>query len=192
MARLEEPFGSPPGRPGKYVLYLQRDSDPDGHSMACYIFAAKYAAKKFIEALAGEGYEWVGDTIIRTETRTTVRCDKLKAILDHEYTLAEMGWDLPDPHRGYARRYHLVGDLAIEEAKNPEMRAERAAKTRTPRASRDGMTSIGDLAEELGIPPRDARGVLRKAKMPKPAQGWAWPASEVEAIREMLRKASAS
>jgi hypothetical protein len=58
-------------------------------------------------------------------------------------------------------------------------------KTRAP-VSRDGLVSIGDICDELGMNPRDARKILRN-KVEKPDAGWAWTPKEAEAIKKILK-----
>lgn len=63
---------------------------------------------------------------------------------------------------------------------------KREKKTKEKRATREGLVSIGDIAKDLGMIPREARGILRAIKMAKPSCGWAWPAGEVEFIAKQI------
>lgn len=56
------------------------------------------------------------------------------------------------------------------------------------RPSRDGLISVADIAKELGIEAGDARSILRKAKVEKPAAGWAGDAKWAEGIRATIKK----
>jgi hypothetical protein len=49
------------------------------------------------------------------------------------------------------------------------------------------VVTIADIAKELGISANVARGILRAKKVRKPTQdGWAWPAQEVDGIKQLL------
>jgi hypothetical protein len=184
---LEPAFGSSPGRPGQYVLYLSRchADDPDGNQMAAHIFAAPYSARRFIEVLLeDDGFVWEGATILRSESGIVIKCDLLAKIIGHEYTLAEMAWRLPEPHRGYAK-FFRYGRQPTSLTEAQEGRPERKASV--PRASRSGMVPIADIAMKLGLKARDARAAFRKAKIPKPAAGWAFKPDEVDGVLEKLR-----
>lgn len=61
---------------------------------------------------------------------------------------------------------------------------------RPARPSRDGMTSVGDIAASLQITPQEARQTLRQLKEPKPPQGWAYNTpAEVDRIRALIKTA---
>jgi len=65
---------------------------------------------------------------------------------------------------------------------------EKKAKAKSPvREARTGLTSVAQIAEELGIVPRVARGYLRAAKIDKPAVGWAGDQAWADMIREALK-----
>lgn len=70
---------------------------------------------------------------------------------------------------------------------SPFLAAKRAARAaKPPRASREGMTTVADIAKQLKIIPRIARAALRAAKEAKPAQGWAFPADQVARIMKII------
>lgn len=60
-------------------------------------------------------------------------------------------------------------------------------KDTSPRPSRDGLTTIAELAKEQDMLPRVARGLLRLHGMPKPEVGWAFNAEQAERARAILR-----
>lgn len=177
---LEEPFPSCPARPGRFVIYAKKgDREPIS------IFYACYAAKKYLEALLdGEPYVLEGDTILKSESGLFVRSDTLPEILEHKYTKEEAAWELPHPYdvEAYFMRYGKRPDNKTVVTR--EITRER--KVRRKRAPRTGLVPVGDIAEQLGLSPREARGRLRKAKVQKPDAGWAWPESEVEDIKTLI------
>ncbi len=65
-------------------------------------------------------------------------------------------------------------------------RNKRKTKTRAQPVSKDGLVTIAEICNELGMNPRDARKILRN-KVEKPDAGWAWPKSEVASIKKMLK-----
>lgn len=189
-------FGSCPGHPGKYALYVSRHEEDDTQCMV-QVFASAYAARKFLDVLlADDGYVWDDECTIRSETGIVVSTrwfpDAMRRAIDHTYTAEEKTWDLRDPHRAEALAFRCGPNLPrtdedVAALARATGRAPRAAST--PRASRAGLTSIGDIAEALGVEPRVARGALRQMKIEKPAAGWAWGAAEAEQVQAKLRDA---
>lgn len=59
--------------------------------------------------------------------------------------------------------------------------------TTKKKVSRKGLVDMHVIASELGISPKEARGILRKLKIPKPPQGWAFPADEVDGIKVKIK-----
>jgi hypothetical protein len=194
---LADAFPSPPGRPGKYVLYLDKAEDADGMLTEVHIWAAPYAALKFLEIVLDEDdFVMLTSEKLRTETGIIVTCDRLTEVIEHEYTVAEAIWQMPEPHRTMARRFRGMGDVAgriaaLERAAagfSEEREAKKARKaTGATRSKPGGYVDIGVIAQELGMEGRECRAILR-AKVEKPKTGWNWPNSEVEAVKEILRK----
>lgn len=194
---LPDAFPSPPGRPGKYVLQLDWEDDADGMLTEIHIWATAYAALKFLElVLEEDDFEMVGKTQLRAESGIIVTCDLLTKVVEHDYTLAEQLWQMPEPHRTMARRFRYGGDvktrIAAVEQRAQGVSAEREARKarRTggvKRAKPAGFVDIGIIAQELGMEGRECRAILR-AKIEKPAHGWAWKNDEVEGIKDIIRK----
>jgi len=184
-------------RPGQYVLNVRRRGDWEWNSIHIFIWGDLFAARKFVEAVLRDD-EWLWDlnedgtessdrlvssSGIVVETNLTAKPGMLRRVMEHEYTLAEEGWDLPHPYDAQAAKWRMR--RVWNKVEPQEQRRARGV----PRASRNGLVTIQAIAEELGITPRDARGVLRKAKATKPPCGWAWKDEEANTIREMMRKA---
>lgn len=182
-------------RPGQYVLNFTRRDDLWWESLAIHVWGAPFAARKFVEAVIRDD-EWCWELMpdgkesrnslitssgIRIETNATAFDGCLWEVMHHEYSIAEMGWDLPQPYPRMAMSWRMRD----WKAPSPEAAAKR---TSVPRASRNGMTTIQDIAAEFEMSPRDARGILRKAKVPKPPQGWAWKPEDAAPIRALMEK----
>lgn len=196
MAKLPEAFASPPGRPGKYVLYISRRGDTSGLCDSISIWAAEYAAQKYMQALvADDGYVFETRSLMRTESgiviqsKATLLRPEFKFTLDElwerEQSLAEMAWDLPHPYPQEIARVRAGRAVRLADAVLPERKEKRRG---THRAPRDGMIAAAELAVEFGLCARELRGALRKAKIPKPSAGWAWAPSEIENTRALIRK----
>lgn len=194
MKILPDPYGSAPRNAGRYVLYLSRHGDDDTQTMVL-VFGAPYSARKFLDVLLEkDGYIWEDDCTIRSETGIVVSTrwypKRMRACVEHEYSVAEFAWDLDPLHVGYARRFRYGPEQPRELTPEQQERRPRQRQAPSgPRASRDGLVPIADVALQLNVTPRECRAALRKLKVPKPAAGWAFPAAEVDAIRERIRSA---
>lgn len=73
-----------------------------------------------------------------------------------------------------------------EERKVTKKERVKAERTSKPNA-REGLTTVAQIAEELKIIPRIARGYLRAAKIEKPEIGWAGDQAWADSIREALK-----
>lgn len=71
---------------------------------------------------------------------------------------------------------------ARREAVQTEKKEKRAAR----QEAREGKVSINQIADELKISGREARGALRAMKMSKPEGGWLFDAAEVKSIKEKV------
>lgn len=184
---LPPAFPSAPGRNGTYVLYIKRDSQ----FISAQIFCAEYAAQKFIDLLVDDNEVMLETDTLMKAGRLTIKCDRLKRVRDHGMTTAEKEWELPVPYPTIALRLRLgetfepetpgpMGDAPAPRTKSPK-------KERKPRASRDDLVGIADIAKAVGITPREARGLLRKSDLTKPDAGWAWPeGDEVDKVKAVL------
>jgi hypothetical protein len=62
---------------------------------------------------------------------------------------------------------------------------KKVVRRKAKKMNTEGMISIGQICEELGIDPKKARAKLR-SKMEKPECGWKWQPEEVNKIKELL------
>lgn len=184
---LEEPFGSAPKHSGRFVLYCSRRGQTDCDEV--HIFAAAYAARKWME-LVIQTDEWVleGRTYLRTKSGIIIRGDTVAEAWEHVYTREEDLWDMPQPYLSQALHFRALATGIVKPRHDTSIASKERRAPRTPRASRDGLVTIGAIAAELEVTPRELRGYLRKWKVEKPMAGWAWKAEEAEAIKERLAK----
>ena len=182
---LDDCFPSCPARPPKYTLNIRR-VDPLGDKEIHGIgFTKLYGARKYLEAVLDEDdFVLETESFLRTESGIEVRSSSLKDIIDHEYTTQEAIWDLQDPHRSEALWFRYARNAPPSE-NAPSSKRQRRLERKAQRVP--GMLSIGQIAEELSMHPRDARAILRKAKVEKPASGWAWLPADAEKIKELLK-----
>lgn len=178
-------YPSPPSRLGKYVIYFKKLD-----KFGVMIFAACYAATKFLELLIGEDdYDYIRHPEkfktedldghrIQTDSNMQIWGVYLREMLEHEYTAKEEEFELPD-------EYHNTVEFYRSDRPAPKRSQVSETKKKSSRPSRDGLVTIGDIADELEITPREARAKLR-GKISKPAAGWAWPSDEVDKIKELI------
>lgn len=209
---LRQPFPSSPSRPPKFSIHL---TDEDGR-LCVFCFCELYPAKRMIELVAdGDADEmrWSGSNEVYLPNGVRIAGDSfavLEKIVEHEYTRDEAAWVTPEPYatmwRTFGRKGAVVDDdgnelkpIAIattgrrsRRERKPRERVERVKREASPRRERvDGQTTIADIAQEVGMLPRDARAILRKANEPKPASGlWAWGEADAERIRKLLTSSS--
>jgi hypothetical protein len=73
----------------------------------------------------------------------------------------------------------------------PKQTLKKLPKEKKPkvREVRAGMTTVAAIASEYGLIPREARGLLRAAKIAKPKVGWAYDAKDpaLAVVRELLK-----
>ncbi|USN16566.1 hypothetical protein POLEWNIK_00400 [Brevundimonas phage vB_BpoS-Polewnik] len=164
--------------------------------MIVMCFLATYAAKHFVNAvLQGEAFKWAKSDTVIGENGVKVRCELLEEIIEYEWEAGEAGWELPSNFLNQCqllrREYRddapvstgTEGDEEVERPKKPK----REPKPEKVKIDKTGLISVGEIAEQMGIEARDARGALRKQKVEKPDGGWLWPADKVEAIKKVIK-----
>jgi len=77
--------------------------------------------------------------------------------------------------------------------KKAAAQAKKAAKLPPMFKGREGLVAVADIAKEYKLAPRDARAILRAAKLKKPAVGWAYDAKDpaLKRVRELLKAGKA-
>ena len=199
MTTLAETLGLPPPYPnGAFVRHqktqpIEVRADRADGAMCLYMFAQEYSARWFIDCIVGKKkITWKDTRTIVTEGETyKIRSPHLEELMEYEYKGKEKQWEPPEPWLSEYKRFAglIVGPRRTASNSHElqsEPKAPRVAKPTEPRP--DGLVSIGDIAEELGLEPRDARKLLREKKIEKPAHGaWAWPKNAVDGIKKLLR-----
>ena len=202
---LKHAFPSSPQRPPLLGLSFRH---PDNDAFQHVAFASLYAAKHFLDAiLDNTSFKWVSDDEIEVHKPHyfTIKCDGIEAGLDtvfeYKFTNEELNWELPDNYRRMASqiRGNSAPTLqkAPETASQPEKRvlakpepkpARPKQPVASPKPSAEGLTTIGDVAASYGFDAKQARGIMRKAGIDKPASGrWEWasvPASVHKAFKD--------
>lgn len=193
---LENPFPSSPRRPPIVGINVKT---PDGrHSF--FNFAALYAARHFID-LFGE-YRWVDENTIVTEQGVTLRGENARSfnrVFEYEMTKAEREWEIPAPYANLYRQFTKAYDPHEHEGPIKKLPGEHSGRIvnttgpkqqepKKPRPSKDGLTTVADIAAQLKIDAKDARKALRSSGEPKPDAGWAWPSTEVQRITKLIKE----
>lgn len=200
MAKLDHPFPSSPSRPPKYHISFSH-GDKLLQSVG---FGAAYSARIFIETVVGENeIKWRGDDSFHIEDiGVTVKGTGLEDIMEHDLTKAEEDWELPDPYLGdataiatgerrkikAARPSDSAGPdgSGTERKKRDDDTPKTERKASKPRASADGLTTLAQICEDIGMEPREARVILRKSDTKKPDAGWAWDPKEAAKVKATL------
>lgn len=162
-------------------------------------FRGPTKAKQFILALAPEGeIKWQKPTattgIINLDGRVQIRMSRqcLDDVMEHDIpddapemdfqTLDQVQYMLKLPRTMFGK------NAAYTDDERPARKSREPQAERKPRVDRSGLVSIGDIAEELKVLPRDARAALRSLKIEKPDAGWAWPDDEAQKIKKRLKE----
>lgn len=182
MSHQVKHFPSSPARPPKYDVTFQ---SPRGFSVHCFctLEATRTLIDKVVDAYS---IKWLSSTEFMAGD-ISVRSHHLEDIMESTGTVS-----LPYPYPRFIS--DIRGDRPASSPttsltyQDPPASTPRA-KAQAPRASRTGLTTIADICAELKIEPRIARGILRKAKIDKPAEGWAWsdPAPIAKLIKDNMK-----
>ena len=170
---LPEPFPSSPSRPPRFGLRVGNH-----HFPLCQL----YALHKFVAVLLeGQTYKWLDEQTILTDSGMRLKGD-LELALEYQPKGKESEWEIPSPYHEQICR--IKGVLPEEGPEPAQEETPRPKKER--RSAPDGLTTLAQLAEELGKKPGDLRKKLRTAKEVKPAHGWSWASEEIERIKKLL------
>jgi hypothetical protein len=189
---LEPAWSSSPTRNPRYVLYCTNHENERQYVVNTY---SLYAARKIFDALVGES-EVEPSPLDPDRTMTfgdiDIKSDQMDDILAHVYTPDEEAWALPTPYPGDIEAFltgrRMSKALAGEE-RTAAPKAERVKAAPREKIDRTGKITVQQLAEEIGIDPRDARAALRKAGTVKPDGGWMGDEAWAKGIRTILQAA---
>lgn len=185
---MDEPFPASPTRPPRLALRFYRDNQ----FIAVHSFYGIYAAARFVQAVIGdEKFTWDSDTSIITSAGIRIvgeYASDLDKVMEHEDNRLEEQWVMPAPYPSYV---HMITrrepPLEAKPALPPKPSKE--PRSTTKRRKTEGLISIAQIADELKMTPRQARGILRDTSTPKPASGsWEWDEAGAANIRKLLEK----
>lgn len=194
---LDPPFGAAPYRPNEHFLYISK-----GDNFMGVGFGATYSARKFLDVLLQDdelsltrGISGKEDTVV-SSSGIIIRADNIMDIINYKYEGREEEWELnEDGNSGSARqaeRFRSSSGIRVERTEESSTEGEphpkREKKEKAPRPSKEGLISIGQVAEDLKMEARDCRAILRKMKVEKPACGWAWSKTDVDDIKKLIEK----
>lgn len=211
---LPAPFPSSPKRPPSYNLKLENKTRGLFYVGAfCELYACKYVTDL---VLASREWEWVNTKTIECEDGLTITSDSLEQIIEYEFKGKESKWVPPAPYFGQwhaiaagqsisdavqRKSRTSAGDTDAPEAstasEGTSSRKKRSSASSdvpsTPkqpkqRVAKDGLVTVAEIAEQLGLDPKACRIALRKSNTAKPDAGWAWPPGEVDAIKATIKK----
>jgi len=177
-------------------------------------FTQAYTARKFLDVLLRDDGvvwedvwydgEWPDTTTmkrgstIRSESGIIVSTrwypKRMREVVEHEYSIAEMGWELPQPMLGWAKAFRRGPNLprTIEEdVGGTRARERRERKASTPRkAAPAGYVHVSDVALSMGIEAKEARVALRKIFAgEKPAYGWWFDPKGLDDLKKKIKGA---
>lgn len=194
-----DPFTSSPSQPPKCSLRGEwENEDGSPGKMQLRTFRGLWGAKKLYDFWTDhKQVKWLTPTKLVTEDGMTIQSPELEKIVEYELSREERSYVWPEPFNGEVTHFKNKTSVKTVNARAEHSKPDKPAKEprkakekkeRVPRPSKDGLVSIGEIAQELKIEPRIARGVLRDTKTPKPDAGWAWPKDQVEKIKSIIKK----
>lgn len=195
-----------------YGFYVSR---PEQDRFIYQYFQSLYAAKHFLDILIQDHKPtWLnsdrltidtptGTILIRGVTHKGI--NSLEAAMEHTYTKEEAAFSFDDTHQAMYQSFALGQTPTPEEArvmdvegtidhrastKPPSIKpasTPREPKPKQPRASKDGLVTIQQIASDNNWDAKHCRAALRKAKIEKPESGWAFPTSDVPRITKAIK-----
>lgn len=185
-AGLEQAWSSSPTRPPRYVLKCYNHETGKLYLVNSY---ALYAARKIFDAVVG-AKNW-------TRTGNKVEChdidivsDEMEKIATYEYKPQEKAWDLPLPYPHDINQF-LHGPRVTRERDDEGKAAPLpppVPKEAKKKIDRSNKITVQEICDELKMLPRDARAILRKAKVEKPLGGWIGDSKWAADIKTILIK----
>lgn len=194
---------------GLYVYY--------GKGFIYQTFDTLCTARHFIDLMIdGDEYTWEvwspakgisPEPMIKTARGLTIRGAGLENAMEYEFqSAAEREFVFPAPYDQMYRVFPQKGpeedDIAPPPAPEPVWDAAthtlikpakpaRVTKPKAepkPKVDKTGLVLVADIAKKHGWDAKHVRAALRKAKVEKPAVGWAFPQSEVERITKTIKE----
>jgi len=174
----------------KHVLYCYRTDGSFRMITAAFDHIAQ--ARQFLEILwNADPWAWESKRMVPSSPQLMTACGvRIRAETLEEIVAYELRKDDPELGAEEARRARqimtaLPDPEEVHEAVEAE-RAERKARRERPKIDREGKVTISQIAEELEMDPKEARGILRALKIQKPLGGWLFDPTEVDSVKEKL------
>lgn len=148
-------------------------------------------------------FRWISDKKLITEAGIEVSSDDLEEAVEYEPSSREDGmWKPSIPYTSYIAKFmnknRLTGtpprgvEVSFKrpngDSQSSPASTPRPKKERVPRPSKEGLITISQIAEEMKMLPREARGVLRDSDYKKPDAGWAWDPREKQSVIDWINK----
>lgn len=198
------PWPSSPSNPPIHCLTLSKHEEGLGWHHASASFRETWGAKRLLEHWLKGADVIDGGFADRIELPGGVIVKGIDIkVWQHVTTAAELEWEIPEDYaKMLARIRHATWRVSLpaELSDDTPPGDDTPAIARTPKAiaafkpqrpaKPSDMTTIGQLAEQLKIIPRVARGILRDSGLVKPEYGWAFSAAELPAITKLLKDKS--
>lgn len=189
---LENPWPSSPKHPPRFNVTIS--GSPHMPFLATGV-RTMYAAKYLVSIIIDDReWRWKDEKTIVCDDGITIRSDHLEEIVEYKMTATERKWL---PNSPTFEEWHSIasGKAPQERARKPKATTSdepTPKKTKPvstgPKPSKDGLITVGEIAQQLGLDPKQCRIALRKSKIEKPAAGWAWPPAEVDAVKATIKK----
>lgn len=183
---LPTPHPSAPKHPPRFNVSFAK-GDRIFYSIG---FREMYAFKHLMNLMLDDReWSWTSETQIDTKDGFVIKSDHLEDVIEYKLTAKERQWTPTLPwSREWSELNHGKPTSSPTGERKKAEPVERVKRSKTPRASRDGLVPLQQIADEMKLEPKACRVALRKSKIDKPDAGWAWPASEVEAIKATIKK----
>lgn len=146
------------------------------------------------------------EPMLITASGVKVRGAGLEEAMEYEYQGDEASYVFPEPYQRQYESFVARGPIDTEpkQIARPEPvydhetgKLVRPTKERKPKApkvekparpSKEGLVTVQDIAKKNGWDAKHARAALRKAKVEKPAVGWAFPTADVAKITKLIKE----
>jgi len=180
---------SPTRPPVEHLYFVIFDPDNEQQRYFTHGFGAFYAAYHWLDRVMKHAkVKWINDNTIeltRKKWRMVVKGSNIQDILEAKYTKEELAWT--PPHPDSIALQHLVDfhipaspiSTSIEEPKKPVKTKDTKSSSKSSlrpghklKPELKGHVSVTHLSQEYNLTPAKARGILRKAGIKKPANGW--------------------
>jgi hypothetical protein len=155
-----------------------------------------HTAKAQIDlALDGHPFKWLDHQTIITDNQVKIQCHHLEDIMeldadpdilqDHEVRAVERFLsDAPSATQPMTRRERRKARIEAMTGASP---APTPQSPPTPSPASSDVYPANEVAEQLGVTPKQVRIAIRKAKWTKLGSGWVFTEEEILQIKKLLK-----